>query len=77
MGTVLRFILATLLGDLFAGSLRHVLVTPRRHMKARGYCAPSALLGASRKRCARTSDKPGQLYRTAPVKPSCPPSCMK
>jgi hypothetical protein len=50
MGTVLRFILATLLRDLFAGSLRHVLVTPRRHAKAQGYFAPSALLGASRKR---------------------------
>jgi len=38
-----------LFSDLFAGSLYHVLVMPQHHAKARGYFAPSALLGASRK----------------------------
>jgi hypothetical protein len=45
MGTVLRFILATLLRDLFAGSLRHVLVTPRRHAKAPRLLRPQRFTG--------------------------------
>jgi hypothetical protein len=45
MGMALRSILATLLGDLFAGSLRPVLVTPQRHAKARGYLGPQPFTG--------------------------------